>query len=179
MIELFDHIGLEYIYDTDYLFGKRLRPLLPNFNQHLEQQRANRAKENLKKIQAAQTNLANADQDSTGNTLTIDHILEQAKPTLFQQKTIKELIENDLNCRKYFFFFKDHFQLLVLVPTASQLPQSGHPSTARSYPGRHFCQPLGRLSLTWSDCLSLLARGKASKRSVHYCNLSPTHPRSA
>ncbi|MBG6233497.1 uncharacterized protein (UPF0305 family) [Pedobacter sp. CAN_A7] len=103
LIELFDSIGLEYIYDTDYLFGKRLRPLLPNFNQHLEQQRANRAKENLKKIQAAQTNLANADQDFIGNTLTIDHILEQAKPTLFQQKTIKELIENDLNCRKYFF----------------------------------------------------------------------------
>lgn len=103
LVELFDAVGLEYIYETDYLFGKRLRPLLPNFSQHLMQQKAEKARKNQQELQTAQTNLANADQDFIGNTLTIDHILEQSKPTLFQQKTIRELIENDQNCRKYFF----------------------------------------------------------------------------
>lgn len=103
LAELFESVGLEYIYDADYLFGKKLKSLLPNFSEYLEKRRAERAKKELEDIQAAQTNLANTDQDFIGNTLTIDHILEQSKPTVFQQKTIKELIENDKNCRKYFF----------------------------------------------------------------------------
>jgi hypothetical protein len=94
---------MDYIHDTDYLFNKILRPQLPSFALYLAKRKQADKEAKTLAEQQEKEKLSNSDEDFIGNSIMIDQILSLPRPTQVQFKIIAELIDNDPNCRKYFF----------------------------------------------------------------------------
>jgi len=103
LARFFEEVAMDYVHDTDYLFNKILRPQLPSFASYLAKRK--QADEEAKNLATKQQKeqLSNSDEDFIGNSIMIDQILSLSRPTQVQFKIIADLIDNDPNCRKYFF----------------------------------------------------------------------------
>ena len=136
LLPLFSEVLLAYSSNVDQLFAQ-LRDQLPKYADHLKRLSAERQTDEQIAAKAEKERLANTDEDYIGNVSMIELVLKQARPTQLQFKTILILIENDANCRKYFF---DHVDKPVWLPFMEEqdfLNVARHPGPVDSPQGQY------------------------------------------
>ncbi|NOW95005.1 hypothetical protein FHW89_001666 [Mucilaginibacter sp. SG564] len=136
LIPMFDEVALTYAADVDELFHKILRPQLSSFADHLIRQKEQRkAIEQQVSIQLKEQ-LANTDEDYIINTAMLEQMLQQPRPSHFQEKMIGDLIDNDEYCRKYFFNKLEKPGWLPFVEKSGYLNPSSHPGPLETSNGQ-------------------------------------------
>jgi hypothetical protein len=147
LLPYFQEVRMTYAYDTDYLFHKILRPQLPSYSAHLAQKKQLEAEARSLEDQQQKDRLSNSDEDFIGNTLMIDQILEQPRPTQFHFKFILDLITTDANCRKYFFQRVSRPIWLPFMESNGMLDPTEHPGAIDGPNGPYLShwEPLGYL----------------------------------
>lgn len=109
LIDDFKNANLEYVYCDESpfankLFGVSLRPMLPDFQDHLkEKKREEDAKVLAIKKDMATTIITSPDADYLENIKHLDLILAKKTPTAWEQDMVKSLIGRHDSYRQYFF----------------------------------------------------------------------------
>jgi hypothetical protein len=124
---LFNDAGLTYVTDVNYLFYQLLRPQLSSFTEHLAAKKKALVEQQEIVAEMRRSELANADEDYIGNVAMMEQVLALAKPTQFQFQIIGQLIDNDVNCRKYFFGHVDKPVWLPFFEERGLLDPGRHP----------------------------------------------------
>lgn len=124
---LFDEVGLAYAPEVDAFFHKTLRPQLTSFANHLAQKKALEQVVVQDEARRKLELLANTDEDFIINSAMLDDILKQPRPSHFQEKMVRELIDSDEHCRKYFFSKVDKPGWLPFFETGGYLDPAKHP----------------------------------------------------
>jgi hypothetical protein len=102
---LFQQANIEYVYDTEKLFGQILRPNLPSYLEYLKEKKRVEEEQQLKEDSRKENVIAaeNIDEEFLENSRYIDAVVSKKKPTSFEKAIILQLIESHENYRKYYF----------------------------------------------------------------------------